>query len=113
MKSRNKSIIAVSLILLFVLVCNVLPLGLIGTAVAAGSDNGKVIVHFYNDDGQYEYDSWGGKDNVSWGAYYWIDVGKVVPTDGKDPDFSKDDNVGQTYTINLNEMETSAVRSGK
>lgn len=113
MKSRNKSIIAVSLILLFVLVCNVLPLGLIGTAVAAGSDNGKVIVHFYNDDGQYEYDSWGGKENVSWGAYYWIDVGKVVPTDGKDPDFSKDDNVGQTYTINLNEMETSAVRSGK
>lgn len=112
MKTLNK-IRILSIVLLFVMAFNLLPFQTIGNAIAENSDSAKVIVHFYNGDGQYEYDQWEGKNDISWGAYYWIDIGKIVPTDGKDPDFYRDDNIGQTYTITLNAMETSAVKSGK
>lgn len=102
-----------TVILLVALCFSMLPFSAIGTAIADGSGNGKVIVHFYNGQNEYSYNEWNGQSNVSWGAYYWIDVGKVVPTDGVDEEFYRDDNKGRTYTINLNATETSAVRAGK
>ena len=42
------------------------------------NDNGKIIIHFYSADNQYTYSDWGGKPDVRWGAYYWLDAGKSL-----------------------------------
>ncbi len=80
-------------------------------------DNGIIYVHFYNGEGTYSYDEWGGKANVSWGAYYWVDSGKVVASVSDDEDFSREvdgvKNVGKLFKISLNASETKAVSQGK
>ena len=76
-------------------------------------ENGVIYVHFYNGEGVYHYDEWGGKKDISWGAYYWVDSGKVVKEMGNDEDFSRDDNVGKVFKINLNASETKALSQGK
>lgn len=88
-------------------------LGGVLSATYADNGNGTLIVHFYNGEGEYEYSEWGGKPNVTWGAYYWIDIGRIVPATGYDDDFYKGDNKGQYFTIKLNATESSAVKSGK
>lgn len=110
--TTTKKCAIIGIILLLVIVACAIPAVSLFSA-GAGADNVTVIVHFYNGENQYDYDEWGGKNDVTWGVYYWIDIGKTVPSDGKDPDFSRDDNIGQKYTVKLNDMETSAVRSGK
>ena len=92
-------------------------------AVAAADNNGKVYVHFYTGDGQYDYAEWEGKADVTWGSYYWIDTGRVVAAQGEDPDFTPDveegetppatPNVGRLFCINLSASETKAVKQGK
>ena len=85
------------------------------------SDLGVVYVHFYNGDGNYRYDNWEGKNNVEWGAYYWIENGKSARELKDDEEFSneievdgvKKNNVGKIYKIQLNANETSAVKKGK
>lgn len=106
-KIRLLGIILITVFIALLIPCIVLPL------VTAEGDNGTLYVHFYNGEGEYEYSHWGDKDNVSWGAYYWIDVGRIVPATDIDPDFYREDNVGQYFTIKLNATETSAVRGGK
>ena len=83
------------------------------TAGAGASDNGTLIVHFYNGENEYDYSEWNGVKDVTWGAYYWIDVGRIVPATAQDTEFSRDDNIGRYFTISLNATETAAVKSGK
>lgn len=113
MNSKRIRLRIISMIVLIAVILTVVPTITIASAIADDSGNVKVIVHFYNGENEYEYAEWGGRPNVSWGAYYWIDIGKTVPSDAKDPEFSRDDNIGQKYTITLNALETAAVKSGK
>lgn len=80
-------------------------------------DNGVIYVHFYNGTGEYDYDEYAGKTNVTWGAYYWIDTGRVVASLEEDPDFAREVdgkvNTGRIFKISLNASETKAVSQGK
>ncbi|MDE6585828.1 MAG: hypothetical protein K2K80_04015, partial [Clostridia bacterium] len=90
--------------------------------VAAGDDNGKIIIHFYSADNQYTYSDWNGQPNVRWGAYYWLDAGKIVESGNYenpeiDEEFFHEDegviNNGRIFRIDLNESETNAAKQGK
>ncbi|MCR5564994.1 MAG: type I pullulanase [Gammaproteobacteria bacterium] len=84
---------------------------------AKADSNGVINVHFYNSTGEYEYSEWGGKQNITWGAYYWIDTGRIAASVGDDPEFKREVdgkvNNGKLYTIHLNASETKAVEQGK
>ena len=81
--------------------------------VVSAEDNGILYVHFYNGEGKYDYDEWGGKQNVTWGAYYWIDTGRIVKAEKEDSEFKRDSNVGRVFKITLTASETKAVSQGK
>lgn len=108
-KSSKKILTLVALVILLVtfLRIDMLPIAL------GDSDRDTFVVHFYNGDNEYRYDEWEGKQNVTWGAYYWIDIGRTSPSSGKDPDFAREGNTGETFTIKLTPTESAAVRSGK
>ncbi|MBQ9449347.1 MAG: hypothetical protein IJU60_05685 [Acholeplasmatales bacterium] len=78
----------------------------------SAEENGVIYVHFYNGSGEYDNPDWNGK-SVVWGAYYWIDTGRVVAAQSPDTEFAKEDNVGQLFKIQLNASETKAVNQGK
>lgn len=114
----KKKILAILTVI--VLVALMLPLG---SFVGSADNNGKVIVHFYNGEGEYSYPNWNGQNDVRWGSYYWIDTGKVVesgssPTNQElDKDFCREVdgvmNYGRIFRIELNATETAAVKQGK
>lgn len=104
-----------ALLLVAILVTMMFPFS---SLVTMADNDYYVIVHFYNGENQYSYSDWGGQSDVRWGAYYWIDSGKVVESGTKDnqeidEDFYKDDNHGRIFRIKLNALETSAVKAGK
>ena len=107
-----------SLLLLLLALVLALSTSVAVVVTAAGDDDkGVVYVHFYNATGEYHYDEWGGKQDINWGAYYWIENGKVVRESGDDQDFSREVdgkmNVGKVFKITLNASETKAVKQGR
>ena len=101
------TIITISILAAVLCTLTVVPLA------QADDDGAKIYVHFYNGTGEYEYDQWGNKENVFWGAYYWVSGAKIVQSSGKDPEFAKGDNQSNLYVINLTDKEASAIKSGK
>lgn len=102
-----------SILLLIVLLVALLPLNAIASRIALASESGTVTVHFYTGDNVYEYESWGGQSNVTWGAWFWVDSGRLAASSGKDPVFAYGDNVGQKYSLQLTASETRALKEGK
>lgn len=116
----KKKILSVLLVLVFAM----LSLPVIGFAATGDSNdgNGKVIIHFYTADNQYTYPSWYDKNNVRWGAYYWLGSGNIVESGTYDnPELDEEfshaeegvTNTGRIFRINLNEKDTEAARGGK
>ena len=98
----------------------------VATVFADADDTVKIYVHFYNGDGQYDYDVWEGRTNIQWGSYYWIDTGRVSVnyTTEADPDedpdkggFSRDMGGGSvnpaTGEFNFAVEEGYRIRGGK
>ena len=112
MSIRKKLVfIALSLIMVLTLLIPVF------NKIVSADDTGILYVHFYNGSGEYDYDEWSGKKNVTWGAYYWIDTGRVVKAEKDDADFSREVdgklNTGKLFKITLTVSETKAVSQGK
>lgn len=114
---KRKLLALIMVVIMFVLL---LPMSVISSSA---DNNGKVIVHFYNGDNEYTYSEWNGQSDVRWGSYYWIDSGKVVESGTSsssqelDYDFSREVNGvvnnGRIFRIELNAIETAAVKQGK
>lgn len=110
----------IALLMVIIMVVMLLP---ISSIMSLAEANGKVVVHFYNGDNEYTYNEWNGQADVRWGSYYWIDSGKVVESGTSssdqeiDEEFSREVdgvvNNGRIFRIQLNAIETAAVKQGK
>lgn len=102
----------ICILLLLVMLVGLMPLKAIAITAPQSDVSGTITLHFYNNENEYQYDSWGGKTDVTWGAYYWVQNGKIVATDGKDDAFAYGDNIGQSYTLPLTSTEVRSLKEG-
>ena len=111
------------LILLLVAVVAVAASAAFAVTVADAEENDILVVHFYNgspnEKGElYDFKAWGpDQRDVSWGAYYWIDIGKVSMDVTDDfsfaPDTEGNTNHGIQFTIHFTASEAKAIKAGK